>query len=172
MIRVAVLSFWHVHGKDYAKDATDHPAVDLVAIWDEVPERGRAEAAQRGVRFYDDLDELLAQPDIDGVIVTTPTNRHHDVIVAAARAGKHIFSEKVIAATLREAEAILQAVEKAGVTFMVSMWRFDEAVTSAVKQVIGQGVLGDITEVRVLDGHPFALPAANFPRGRLPEAVL
>ena len=107
MIRVAVLSFWHVHGKDYARDAGDHPETELVAIWDEVPERGRAEAAQRGVRFYDDLDELLAQPDIDGVIVTTPTRIHKAVMVAAARAGKHIFTEKVIAATLRDAEDIL-----------------------------------------------------------------
>ena len=169
MIRVAVLSFWHVHGKDYARDAGDHPETELVAIWDEVPERGRAEAAQRGVRFYDDLDELLAQPDIDGVIVTTPTRIHKAVMVAAARAGKHIFTEKVIAATLRDAEDILQAVEKAGVTFMVSMWRSDEASTSAVKQVIDQRVLGDITVIRVRDGHPFALPAANLPRGRLPE---
>src|SRR5690348_5705393 len=93
MIRVAVLSFWHVHGKDYARDAENHPEVELVAIWDDVPERGQAEAEQRGVRFYSDLNELLAQPDIDGVIVTTPTNIHRDVMVAAARAGKHIFTE-------------------------------------------------------------------------------
>src|SRR5688572_14193900 len=123
MIRVAVLSFWHVHGKDYAKEALDHPETDLVAIWDEVPERGQAEAVQRGVRFYDDLDELLAQPDIDGVIVTTPTNIHRDVMVAAARAGKHIFTEKLIAATVREAEEITTAVEQAGVAFVVSLRR-------------------------------------------------
>src|SRR4051794_1686190 len=99
MIRIAVLSFWHVHGRDYARETDDHPETELVAIWDESPARGQAEATQRGVRFYADLDELLAQPDIDGVVVTTPTSMHREVIVAAARAGKHIFSEKVIAAT-------------------------------------------------------------------------
>src|SRR6185312_11751686 len=107
MLRVAILSFWHVHGRDYAKDAEEHPGTELAAVWDEVPERGQAEAAQRGVRFYADLQELLAQPDIDGVIITTPTNIHRDVMVAAARAGKHIFTEKVIAATLHEAKDIL-----------------------------------------------------------------
>lgn len=169
MLRVAVLSFWHVHGKDYAREAEEHPEVELVAIWDEQPERGRAEAERRGVRFYESLDELLAQPDIDGVIVTTPTSMHRDVMLAAARAGKHIFTEKVIAATLREVNEILDAVEQAGVTFMVSMWRSDIAVTKAVKQVIEQGVLGDITKLRIHDGHQFALPAEGFPRGRLPE---
>ena len=169
MLRVAVLSFWHVHGQDYARDAGEHPETELVAIWDEVPARGRAEAAQRSVRFHADLDELLAQPDIDGVIVTTPTNLHREVIVAAARAGKHIFAEKVIAATLRDAEAILQAVAQAGVAFMVSLWRSDEASTAAVRQVIDHGVLGAITALRVRDGHPFALPTDQHPRGRLPE---
>src|SRR5689334_21733477 len=92
MIRIAMLSFWHVHGKDYARAAPEHPETEIVAVWDEVPERGRTEAEQRGVPFYAQLDELLAQPNIDGVIVDTPTSMHRDVIVAAARAGKHIFT--------------------------------------------------------------------------------
>src|SRR5690606_34244056 len=81
MIRVAMLSFWHVHAKDYARAAEEHPETEIVAVWDEVPERGRAEAERRGVRFYANLDELLAQPEIDGVIVDTPTSMHHDVMV-------------------------------------------------------------------------------------------
>jgi 1,5-anhydro-D-fructose reductase (1,5-anhydro-D-mannitol-forming) len=169
MIRVAILSFWHVHGKDYARAAEEHPDTEIVAIWDEDPTRGRAEAEQRGVPFYNNLDELLAQPEIDAVVVTTPTNMHHQVIIAAARAGKHIFTEKVIAATLREAEEILAAVEAAGVTMMVSLWRSDEAYAHEVKATIDQGLLGELTQVRVRDGHPLALPSDDFPRGRLPE---
>lgn len=172
MLRVALLSFWHVHGRDYAKDAEQHPDTELVAVWDEVPERGQAEAAQRGLRFYADLNELLAQPDIDGVIITTPTVLHRDVMVAAANAGKHIFTEKVVAATLREADEILQAVKQAGVTLMVSMWRLDEASTGAIKAILEDGRLGDITSIRVRDGHPFALPTEQFPRGRLADHFL
>ena len=40
-VRVAVLSFWHVHAKDYARAAAEHPSVDLVAAWDEDAGRGR-----------------------------------------------------------------------------------------------------------------------------------
>src|SRR5690242_12270573 len=76
MIRVAMLSFWHVHARDYLKQALEHPDTEIVAVWDEDPERGRAQAASLGVRFYEKLDELLAQPDIDAVIVDTPTNLH------------------------------------------------------------------------------------------------
>lgn len=168
MIRVAMLSFWHVHAKDYARAAEEHPETEIVAVWDEVPERGRAEAERRGVRFYANLDELLAQPEIDGVIVDTPTSMHHDVMVAAARAGKHIFTEKVIAATLREAEAIVAAVEQAGVAFVVSMRRLADPATVAIRQLIAEGALGELTLVRVRDSHSGALRTEQRPDGWLP----
>jgi 1,5-anhydro-D-fructose reductase (1,5-anhydro-D-mannitol-forming) len=169
MIRVAVLSFWHVHGKDYAREAEQHPDTEVVAVWDEVPTRGRAEAAQRGVDFHEDLDELLARPDVDGVVVTTPTSMHRDVMVAAARAGKHIFAEKLIAATLREAEEIVAAVEEAGVAFLVSLRRIADASTQSIKAILDSGALGKLTLVRVRDSHSGALPAPQRPHGWLPE---
>jgi 1,5-anhydro-D-fructose reductase (1,5-anhydro-D-mannitol-forming) len=53
MIKVAMLSFWHVHAKDYAKQATDLPGTEIVAVWDEIAERGKAEAVARGAIFYE-----------------------------------------------------------------------------------------------------------------------
>ena len=79
------------------------------AVWDETPERGRAEAKALNVPFYEKLDDIPARSDIDGVIIDTPTNLHHDVMIAAAQAGKHIFTEKVIAPTLREVNEILKS---------------------------------------------------------------
>src|SRR5690349_16932378 len=69
MIRLAVLSFWHVHAKDYSKQAVEHPDTEIVAIWDDQPERGRAAAQQWGGQFEASLPALLARDDIDGVIV-------------------------------------------------------------------------------------------------------
>ncbi len=168
MIRVAMLSFWHVHGKDYARAAEEHPETEIVAVWDENPERGQAEAAARKVPFFERLEDLLAQPDIDGVIVDSPTNLHHAVIIAAAKAGKHIFTEKVIAATLREAEEIVNAVKQAGVALVVSMRRLTDPATVAIRELISQGVLGDLTLVRVRDSHSGALRTKERPDGWLP----
>ncbi len=168
MIRVALLSFWHVHGKDYARAAEEHPETEITAIWDENPERGQAEAAQRGVPFFAQLDDVLALPGIDGVIVDTPTSMHHTVMTAAARAGKHIFTEKVLAATLREAEEIVAAVEQAGVVLVVSMRRLADPATVAIRELIAQGALGKLTLVRVRDSHSGALRTAERPDGWLP----
>lgn len=153
MIRVAMLSFWHVHAKDYAKQINEHPDTEIVAVWDEIAERGRKEAEARGVRFYESLDELLVQPDIDAVVVDTPSNMHRDVMVKAANAGKHIFTEKVLATTIREANEIVEAVEKAGVKLTVSLPRLNDGYTLAIQEVLDQGLLGELTLVRARLSH-------------------
>ncbi|WP_284641360.1 Gfo/Idh/MocA family protein [Paenibacillus silviterrae] len=169
MIKVASLSFWHVHARDYAKQATEHPDTEIVAVWDEMPERGRKEAEERGVRFYESLEELLAQPDIAGVIVDAPTNMHRDVMVAAAQAGKHIFTEKVIAPTLKECDEILAAVEAAGVKLTVSLPRLNEGYTLAVQEILEQGLLGELTLVRTRLSHNGAVPSERGELGWLPS---
>lgn len=153
MINVAILSFWHVHAGDYTREANEHPDTQVVAIWDELPERGRQEAAKHGVTFYESIEDLLANPDIHGVIVTTPTNKHRDVIVAAAKAGKHIFTEKVIATQLKETNEIIAAVEQNKVKLTVSLPRLNTDYTLAVQAVLEQGLLGELTLVRVRLSH-------------------
>src|SRR4029077_14726231 len=114
---------WHVHAKDYAAEAQAHPDVEIVAAWDEDPSRGEAAAADLGVPFHTDLAELLARPDVDGVIVTTRTTAHRDVIIAAAEAGKHVYTEKVLALTPAEAREIVDTVQRQGVRLVVSLPR-------------------------------------------------
>ena len=153
MIRVAILSFWHVHADDYLREATEHPDTEVVAVWDEDPDRGRARAQELGVDFHPELDELLARTDVDAVINVTPTNVHRDVLVAAARAGKHIFTEKVLAATVDEAQEILAAVEEAGVTLTLSLPRLYDAYTQTIDEVLASGRLGTLTSVRCRLAH-------------------
>ena len=166
-MRVAVLSFWHVHGKDYANEAVAHPGTELVAIWDEDAIRGQAMATQYGVEFIADYRQVLARSDIEGVIVTSPTNMHRELMVAAANAGKHIFTEKVIAAHVRDAEAIMEAVARNHVTLVVSLYRRYHASSVAIKAIIDSGALGDLTYVRVRDSHNGALRTAENPNGWL-----
>jgi 1,5-anhydro-D-fructose reductase (1,5-anhydro-D-mannitol-forming) len=163
MIRVAVLGFWHVHAKDYAGEATAHPGTEIVAAWDDDPDRGRERAAALGVPFHDDLDALLAGPDVDGVIVTTATTEHPAVIGAAAEAGKHVFTEKVLALTPAECRKILDGVERAGVRLTVSLPRLAHGYTRAIRAQIDDGALGRITLVRTRLAHDGALDDGWLP---------
>lgn len=153
MIKIAMLSYWHVHAWDYTKQVQEHPGTEIVAVWDEEPDRGKEAAGRLGVTFIADLDELLSRSDIDGVVVDTPTNMHRDVMVKAAKAGKHIFTEKVIAPTVREADDILAQVRQSGVKLTVSLPRLNDRSTLAIQDVVEQGVLGRITMVRARLSH-------------------
>ncbi|KRE46588.1 Gfo/Idh/MocA family protein [Paenibacillus sp. Soil522] len=153
MIRIGKISYWHVHAWDYTKQAQEHPGTEIVAVWDEIAERGQAAAGKLGASFYENLDEMLKQGDIDAVIVDAPTVRHQEVMVAAARAGKHIFTEKVVAATLKEANAILDEVTKNNVKLTVSLPRLNDGYTLAIRDILSQGILGKITLVRARLSH-------------------
>ncbi len=168
MIRIAMLSYWHVHAWDYTRQAQNHPDVTIGAVWDERPDRGRAAAEKLGVPFYGSLDAVLALPDIDAVIVDAPTNMHRDVMLAAAHAGKHIFTEKVLAPTLAEANQILAAVEQAGVALTVSLPRLSSGYTQAIVELVAGGALGDVTLARTRLAHNGALRTEQNPDGWLP----
>ena len=169
MLSVAMLSRWHVHANDYARQANNHPDIRIAAVWDEDAARGRAWAEELGVPFHQDLAALLSSPDIDGVIVDTPTSMHRDVIVQAAKNGKHIFSEKVLGLSVEECDDIFAAVDASGVELMLSLPRLSHPYYLFAQRVVDSGFLGKITMVRCRLAHNGAVPAKDRPHGWLPE---
>lgn len=156
-IRIGKISLWHVHAWDYIRQAQEHDNADIVAIWDEDSERGQRAADILNIPFYKSLDDMLALQDIDAVIVDAPTNLHRDVMVAAARAGKHIFTEKVIAPTMKDLDDIMSEVFRNQIKLTVSLPRLNEGYTLSIQEVLRQGMLGDVTYVRVRLSHDGAI---------------
>lgn len=167
-IQVAMLSYWHVHAADYARQVQARPECRIAAVWDELPERGKAKAEELGVPFYEELEALLANPDIDAVVVDAPSSMHEEVITAAAQAGKHIFTEKVLAITTEAADRIIRAVEASGISFMISLPRLTDPANLYVKEIIDSGLLGQVTYLRVRLAHDGGLPNKNSADGWLP----
>ncbi|HZO91371.1 MAG TPA: Gfo/Idh/MocA family oxidoreductase [Chthonomonadaceae bacterium] len=156
-IGIALLSFAHVHARGYADQVRDHPDCQTVAIWDEDPERGQAEAAKRGVPFYNSLEAVLALPEVEGVVVNAPTSEHKDILIMAARYGKHIFTEKSLTITTAEANEVVRAVEDAGIRFMISLPSRTRPEILFAKKVLDEGLLGDVTLMRARIAHMAAL---------------
>ncbi|WP_173917899.1 Gfo/Idh/MocA family protein [Halobacillus sp. Marseille-Q1614] len=168
MIKAALLSKWHVHAVDYAKQAQEQQNLSIEAVWDEEKERGDQWAQELGVPFEPDLETVLLNSEIDAVIVTTPTISHKDVIVSAAKHKKHIFTEKVLALTVEECNEILAEVEKAGVQLMVSLPRLVESYYLYAQEALDKGWLGQLTMVRCRMAHNGAVASADHPDGWLP----
>ncbi len=157
MLNVAMLSKWHVHAAGYAKTLQGMDDVNVTCVWDENAERGAAWAQELGAEFESDLDKLLSRPDVDAVAVNCPTAMHPEVIIKAARAGKHIFTEKVLALTVRECDEIIKAINDAGVKFCISFPQRCWGRNKYIKHMIDSGALGRVTIFRVRDAHDGSL---------------
>lgn len=167
-LRVALVGAWHVHANDYARDCDNNPNSQLVSVWDDVTERGQQAAEEWNVPFEDDLGVVLADPDLDGVIITTATNQHRDVMEKVIAAGKHIYTEKVLAAIPEDAEAIANAAERAGIVLTISLPRLYTGYTRAIEEILAAGELGDPSYIRVRVSHDGAVKRHGNPHW-LPE---
>lgn len=110
---------------------------------------------------YDDYNEMLAREDLDLVSVCLPNSLHHDVVLAAAKAGRHVFCEKPLATTVEDAREMLDACGRAGVKlFYGEDWCFAPALRRAI-EIINEGAIGRTLYVKAKECHngthsPFA----------------
>ena len=104
-------------------------------------------AAQQGFPLYDDYAKVLADPAINAIVLATPHTQHAQQVIAAARAGKHVFTEKPFSLTLREARAAVRACAEHRVTLAVGFnWRFQPALQE-IKRMLEDGRLGRLLHI-------------------------
>lgn len=120
-----------------------NPRARVVAIADIDPGKARQAAEDFGIpHWYDDYHDLLANPDVEAVTVTTWPSAHAEPVIAAATAGKHVLCEKPISTSLEDADAMVDAAERAGVKFTMGyQHRFGTALP-LIKQLLDEGVVG------------------------------
>ena len=142
-----------VHGKTLRGMTTARAA----AVSDFVPEAADALAADLGATVMSS-EEMLADPNIDAVVIGTPTTTHYDLIHQAAAQGKAIFCEKPVDLSVDRIRECLVAVEKAGVPFMTAFnRRFDPNFAHLQKQIENQ-VIGNVEIVTILSRDPAPPP--------------
>jgi scyllo-inositol 2-dehydrogenase (NAD+) len=168
-MNVALLSKWHVHADDYARQAKNNENITIKVVWDEIAERGNKWAKELGVPFEKDLIKVLEDPEIDSVIVDTPTNLHKEIITLAAKHKKHIFTEKVLAFTVRDCEEIFTVIKENEVKLMVSLPRLTENYYLYAQDVLDKGLVGKLTSIRCRCAHNGAVPLEGNPNGWLPK---
>jgi len=104
-------------------------------------------------RRTDNYKELCADPDVDVVVVCTPTFIHRPVVVAAAKAGKDIICEKPLATKLEDARAMVKAAASAGVKLMYAEdWCF-APILKRVEEIVAEGAVGNILYVKAKEVH-------------------
>lgn len=140
-LRVGIIGAGQVATRHAAAYAA-HPAATLAAVAEPARERGEHLATAFDARWFPSAEELVSAGAVDAVSVCVPHDAHRQVVEAAAGHGVHVLLEKPIATTLADADAILAAIERAGVTLMMGfVHRFRSEVLEA-RRLIDAGAIG------------------------------
>ena len=135
------------HQGGYAPLFEAHPDVEIVAVADEpdVPdwmhEVNQQFADQYGLSYISDVSAALARDDVDFVSICSEPTRHARLTIAAADNGKHIFLDKPMATTVDDALAVVEAVDRAGVTFTFVNRLYSPAIQQT-RAAIDRGEIG------------------------------
>ncbi len=153
MLKIAMLSKWHVHARDYAKQFMESGKAEITVVWDEDPKRGAEWAKELGVDFEPSLDAVLARADVEAVVIDTPTSMHLEVIRKVTAAKKHIYTEKTLCLTEADALEAAKLIKESGVKFVISMPQLVSPEIQFIKQAIDKGWLGNVSVFRMRNAH-------------------
>jgi predicted dehydrogenase len=120
----------------------------LVAAADPDPGARKRAEDLTGIVPHRAADELLARPDVDAVIISGPTHLHADLAIAACEAGKHIYLEKPLAASIADGQRVMAAVSRSGVEAMLGFNRRFHPAFEQARNIILSGKIGRVRAVQ------------------------
>lgn len=154
--------------REFAMDLQRLPDHKVAAVGSRSAEKGHAFASQfPDCRAYGSYEELVADPDIDGVYVATPHTSHVSNTLLAIRAGKPVLCEKPFAVNSGEAKLMIDAARKKNVTLMEAMWTRFLPHIKKVREILSSGVIGEVISVEA--DHGKRLAPLQIPRLMLSE---
>lgn len=129
----------------HAEGITTTPGAELVAVCDIIREKAEALAKKYNARkIYTDYNEMLRDPEIDAVSVCVPSGTHGEVVIAAARAGKHVFCEKPIEVTEEKMDEMIRVVESTDVKVQCVFQLRIRKASQKVKAALDSGIFGKV----------------------------
>jgi scyllo-inositol 2-dehydrogenase (NADP+) len=124
-----------------------HPGFNFYGVWERT--QNLAQEKYPGVKTFRSLEDLLADPAIELVIVNTPSVTHFDYTKQALHAGKHVIVEKPFTATVAQAEELIGLAKMKNVKLSVYQNRRYDSDYKTVKKILDEGVLGKIIDAEI-----------------------
>lgn len=152
MRNYAMLGKWHVHAEQYANEINALEGCRIAKVWDPDEETARAWAEKLGAQAST-VEEILADPEIEGVVICTATNEHTDLMLRVCASGKAMFTEKVLTLTNEDAEAVRKAVLEHHIRFGISFPHLSESAVQFALEAVRAGKLGTVNYARFRKAH-------------------
>ncbi|MEP5247758.1 MAG: inositol 2-dehydrogenase, partial [Alphaproteobacteria bacterium] len=158
MLNIGLLGCGRI-GAVHAASISRIAGARVTAVSDAMPAAAQALAAKTGAQVMDS-DTLIANNEVDAVVIGTPTDTHYALIHAAAAAGKAIFCEKPIDMSADRIRDCIKAVEQAGAPFMTAFNRRFDPNFAHLQASLAQGDIGDAEIVTILSRDPSPPPVS------------
>lgn len=158
MIKVGLLGAGRIAGV-HATAITSNPESQLAAVSDHIAANAEKLAAQYG-SVARNTENIIADPEIDAVLIATSTDTHSDLIEAATAAGKAVFCEKPVDLSLERARACQAKAAKSGKPVMIGFNRRFDPSFAAVKQALDTGEIGKTEMLAITSYDPAPPPIA------------
>lgn len=156
-IRTALIGCAHIHTPNFVKRMNERTDVEVAGVWDHDEKRAKANADALSSPVVADLEAIWNDPAIDAVVICSETDRHLELVLAAARAGKPMFVEKPLGFSGGDAKLMADAISKAGVLFQTGYFMRGNPLFRFVKSSIEAGHFGRVTRVRHQNCHSGSL---------------
>jgi predicted dehydrogenase len=156
-ITLAFIGVAHIHTPEFIRLAKSRPDVKVKFVWDHDAARAQKRAQELEAQAVNDLRQIWSDREVDAVVICSETNRHHELVLAAAKAGKHMFVEKPLGISGKESVEMAHAIEKANLLFTTGYFMRINPRHLFLKNELSKGNFGKVTRVRGSNCHSGAL---------------
>src|SRR5271165_4871774 len=156
-LTLALVGAAHIHTPGFIDLLKTRNDVRVKSVWDHDAARAEKRAKELNAEVVSDVNKIWSDSEIPAVVIYSETNRHHDLVLAAAKAAKHMFVEKPLGITAKESLAMAQAIEQANLLFTTGYFMRADPKHLFLKEEIAKGHFGKITRVRGSNCHSGAL---------------
>jgi predicted dehydrogenase len=156
-IVLAFVGVGHIHTPGFVELLNGRPDVRVKWVWDHDPERAKVRAADLQAPVAGTLDDVFSDPEVQGVVICSETDRHPALVAAAARAGKHMFVEKPMGVTAEGSLEMAATINQAGLLFTTGYFMRMDPKHLFLKEQIEAGSFGTITRAQAWNVHSGSL---------------
>ncbi|HEY1419863.1 MAG TPA: Gfo/Idh/MocA family oxidoreductase [Candidatus Dormibacteraeota bacterium] len=141
-IRIGVIGYGY-WGPNLVRNFADYPGSEVASVADMRLDRlGPVQRRYPGVTTTTDYRDLLNDPNIDAIVISTPISTHFDLALASLQAGKHVLVEKTVTATSAQTERLIEEAERRRLVLMVDHTFVYTGAVQKIKEIIDAGRLG------------------------------
>jgi predicted dehydrogenase len=156
-VTLALVGCAHIHTPSFVDLLKGRKDVRVKYVWDHDQARAEKRAKPFGAKVVADAAEIWNDAEVAAVVICSETNRHPELIMAAAKARKHMFAEKPLGITGAESLAMAEAIEKAGLLFTTGYFMRTNPQHIFLKEQVAKGAFGKITRARGSNCHSGSL---------------